>query len=190
MNSNKPGNSYDETKKMLKTVRNLQENAKSKKVLDEQLERNPNPEAQNQSFERPEPQVTDRNPGQPSEGSDYAVINDVEVVIHSEDPEDMELSDDEKGKISQLIDDFRAEVAETAEFDKLNVYEANAKLDGKLGDINLQFTLSTGNDTGLYINGQMLKIDQNILLILEKLIAYQLKFSSTINDLLVRRRTT
>lgn len=102
----------------------------------------------------------------------------------------MELSDDEKGKISQLIDDFRAEVAETAEFDKLNVYEANAKLDGKLGDINLQFTLSTGNDTGLYINGQMLKIDQNILLILEKLIAYQLKFSSTINDLLVRRRTT
>ena len=89
-----------------------------------------------------------------------------------------------------MIDDFRAEVVETAEFDKLNVYESNAKLDGKLGDINLQFTLSTGDDTGLYINGQMLKIDENSLLVLDKLLAYQLKFSSTINDLLVRRRTT
>ena len=30
------------------------------------------------------------------EQEDIAVINDVEVVIHSEDPEDLELKDDEK----------------------------------------------------------------------------------------------
>jgi len=195
MNTNKPGNSYDDTKRMLKTIRNLQESSKGKRVLDEQFERDPNPEeeAYKQSFENPRSQMSDRGSeqsGVPSENSDYAVINDVEVVIHSEDPEDMELNDDEKGRISQLIDDFRAEVAETAEFDKLNVYETNAKLDGTLGDINLHFTLSTGDDTGLYINGQMLKIDENTLLVLEKLVAYQLKFSSTINDLLVRRRST
>jgi hypothetical protein len=125
-----------------------------------------------------------------TEDSDYTVINDVEVVVHSEDPEDMELTDEEKAKISQLIDDFRAEVSETAEFDKLHIYETNAKLDGKIGEYGLMFTLSTGDDTGLYINGQMLKIDENSLLILEKLGQYELKFSNTINDLLVRRRST
>jgi len=193
MNTNKPGNTYDDTKKMLKTIRNLQESSKDKKVLDEQMTYGQEAVADDDAMLQRGAAVADRGSertGTPATDSDYTVINDVEVVIHSEDPEDMQLNDDEKGKISQLIDDFRAEVVETAEFDKLNVYESNAKLDGKLGDINLQFTLSTGDDTGLYINGQMLKIDENSLLVLEKLVAYQLKFSSTINDLLVRRRTT
>lgn len=193
MNTNKPGNTYDDTKKMLKTIRNLQESSKDKKVLDEQMTYGQEAVADDDAMLQRGAAVADRGSertGTPATDSDYTVINDVEVVIHSEDPEDMQLTDDEKGKISQLIDDFRAEVVETAEFDKLNVYESNAKLDGKLGDINLQFTLSTGDDTGLYINGQMLKIDENSLLVLEKLVAYQLKFSSTINDLLVRRRTT
>ena len=104
--------------------------------------------------------------------------------------EDLELNDEEKGQISQLIDDFRSEVMETVQFDKLDIYETSAKLGGKIGEIGLMFTLSTGDDTGLYISGQMLKIDENSLMIFEKLGAYQLKFSSTINDLLVRRRTT
>ena len=190
MNTNKPSNTYDDTKKMLKTIRNLQESSKDKKALIEQISYGQEAVDDDDAVLQYDAAVADKTPNRPAVDSDYTVINDVEVVIHSEDPEDMELSDEEKGKISQLIDDFRAEVVETAEFDKLNVYETNAKLDGKLGDINLQFTLSTGDDTGLYINGQMLKIDENSLLVLEKLLSYELKFSSTINDLLVRRRTT
>jgi len=176
---------------MLNTLRNLNESrVRDAKLIKEQQQPLSQPQGGGAvSFQQGREEQAFSNKGG-EESSDYAVINDVEVVIHSEDPEDMELNDDEKGRISQLIDDFRAEVVETAEFDKLNVYETNAKLDGRLGDINLQFTLSTGDDTGLYINGQMLKIDENSLLVLEKLLAYELKFSSTINDLLVRRRTT
>lgn len=196
MNTKKPLNSYDETKKMLNTIRNLQETVRSKKVLDEQFERDRNPEieAYKQSFERDDqgfnqsPQAPDSS--QSGEGSDYAVINDVEVVIHSEDPEDLQLNDDEKGKISQLIDDCRAEVAETVEFGKMDIYETSAKLTGQIGEYGLQFTLSTGDDTGLYVNGQMLKIDENSLEVINRLSAFQLKYSSTINDLLVRRKTT
>ncbi len=185
----KETNSYDKTKKMLNTIRNLQESTEKKSIMEQY---------DGVSFQqgREESAFSD-NGGQPqaevpvqTEGSDYTVINDVEVVIHSEDPEDMELTEEEKAKVSQLIDDFRAEVSETVEFDKLHIYETNAKLDGKIGEYGLMFTLSTGDDTGLYINGQMVKIDENSLLILEKLGQYQLKFSNTINDLLVRRRST
>jgi hypothetical protein len=178
MNTKRKQNSYDETKKMLNTIRNFQVKG-GYGQLSEQTE-----------VPNPPPAATYQQPQIQNEDSDYTVINDVEVVVHSEDPEDMELTDEEKGKISQLIDDFRAEVSETAEFDKLHVYEANSKLDGKIGEYGLMFTLSTGDDTGLYINGQMLKIDENSLLILEKLMNYQIKFSNTINDLLVRRRST
>ena len=117
MNTNKPGNSYDDTKKMLKTIRNLQESAKDKKVMSEQisygeeavdddnlmLQKDAVADEREQQMLKasetqpqiapPQPntdvQTFDRSPGRPEEDSDYAVINDVEVVIHSEDPEDM-----------------------------------------------------------------------------------------------------
>lgn len=181
---------------MLNKIRQIQKTTKSKYgIIKEQVDSENGDDFQslgrsvkNYMDSNNQPKPAQSQPSQ--EDNDYIIINDVEVVIHSEDPEDLELNDEEKGKISQLIDDFRAEVSETAEFGSLNVYESNSKLDGKLSDIGLQFTLSTGDDTGLYINGQMLKVDQNILLVLGKLITYQLKFSSTINDLLVRRRAT
>jgi hypothetical protein len=124
-------------------------------------------------------------------GEDLAVINNVEIEIHSEDPEDLQLSDEEKNKVSQLIDDFRSEVSELVEFDKLDVYEDSAKLSGSITDISLGFTLSTGNDTGLYLsNASMLKIDDNSLGMINKLKGFEVKFANSINDLLVNRRTT
>ena len=192
MNTKKQKNSYDDTKKMLSTIRKIQASTKPKYgLLGEQSdELNPELQPHQPQPQQPQPQQPAAPESGGEEGSDYAIINDVEVVIHSEDPEDLVLNDEEKGQVSQLIDDFRTEVLETAQFDKLDIYETSAKLGGKIGEIWLMFTLSTGDDTGLYVNGQMLKIDENSMMILEKLGAYQLKFSSTINDLLVRRRTT
>ena len=125
------------------------------------------------------------------EQEDIAVINDVEVVIHSEDPEDLELKDDEKNNISQLIDEFRTEVSEIVEFDKLHIYEDNAKLEGKISDVNLGFTLSTGNDTGIYLsNTSMMKIDEDTMDMINKLKTFHPKFINTINNLLVHRKST
>jgi len=188
MNTKKPLNSYDDTKKMLNTIRKIQASTIPRYGMIQEQDTADLPQG-SENYSQFEPQDQAQAPVQ-TEDSDYAVINNVEVVIHSEDPEDMELTDEEKGKISQLIDDFRAEVSETVEFDKLHIYETSSKLDGKIGEFGLMFTLSTGDDTGLYINGQMLKIDENSLLVLEKLGGFELKFSNTINDLLVRRRTT
>ena len=201
--------SYDEIKGMLGKVRKIQLLAKINPygLLKEQAYQGETEEPQDSrgpltapygygaGTKKPIPRSvnnpTPENSEKSAEGEDLMVINNVEVEIHSEDPEDLQLSDEEKNKISQLIDDFRAEVSEIAEFDKLHVYNDNAKLDGRISDIGLNFTLSTGNDTGLYIsNASLLKIDDNSLNVINKLRGFEQKFSNSINDLLVNRSTT
>jgi hypothetical protein len=221
MTTNQPIDSYDEIKGLLNKIRKIQQLAKANTygLLREQTyqgetandEDPKNPIGVDKAEIPPKYHPTDPNiqvnpessekylsdegndipQEQSGEGEDLAVINNVEVEIHSEDPEDLQLSDEEKGKISQLIDDFRVEVSEIAEFGKLNIYPDSAKLDGKIGDTGVVFTLSTGDDTGLYLsNSSLLKIDDDSLIIITKLRAFEAKFSAAINDLLVSRSTT
>jgi sporulation protein YlmC with PRC-barrel domain len=186
MATSKIMDSYDDTKKMLNTIRRIQATVKPKYgLIQEQIDDS----SVDQSTQGTEG-MQDSTPASlqnPKQGGDLAVINDVEIQIHSDDPEDLELTPEEKGKISQLIDDFRAEVSETVEFGTMNIYATSAKLDGRITDIALEFTLSTGDDTGLYIKGAMLKIDDNSLEAINKLKVFEAKYANIINTLLVNR---
>lgn len=210
MTVKKMPNEYDEIKGFLNKIRKIQSTANDYGLIKEQVDTDqdkeylepPDPEIGHDEYLRKSGQLksfddntfvkdpTIKNtPGEEKE--DIAVINDVEVEIHSEDPEDLELQDIEKQKISQLIDDFRKEVSEIAEFDKLHVYSDSAKLDGRLTDYDITFILSTGDDTGLYIsNPSMIKIDDDTIEIINKLRTFEPKFINSINDLLVSRRST
>ena len=198
MSTKKIVDSYDDTKKMLNTIRKIQSTVKPRYgMISEQLDSEDGDDFGSMrktvgSYMKDPTNTATRPQGQPSqatsdEDEDFAVINNLNIKMHSDDPEDLILTDEEKGKISQLIDDFRAEVSETVQFDTLNVYDTSAKLDGRLADIGLSFTFSTGDDTGLYLKGEMLKIDDSSLLIINKLKAFEMKFSNSINDLLVNR---
>lgn len=195
MTTNKIVNEYDEIKGFLTKIRKIQSIPKSNDygIIKEQL----NDNQENEYSELPDDDddtvqdPTIKNVPGEKEHEDVAVINDVDIEIHSEDPEDLELQDEEKKKISQLIDDFRTDVSEIAEFDKLHVYSDSARLDGKISNIDMSFSLSTGNDTGLYIsNPSMLKIDDNSLDVINKLRMFQPKFINSINDLILNRSTT
>jgi hypothetical protein len=205
MATEKKMDSYDEIKNMLSKVRKIQELGRTNSygMIEEQVDSEEGDEFQNLEksvgnyMNKPPQSQPTNNPVPPQqskegeENEDFAVINNVEVEIHSEDPEDLELSEEEKGKISQVIDDFRKEVSEIVEFDKLDIYEENAKLSGKISDVGLSFMISTGNDSGLYLsNASMLKIDDESIDIINKLRTFEPKFSGAINDLLVNRSTT
>ena len=208
---NKPVDSYDEIKGMLNKVRKIQLLAKPNTYgLIKEQSSNPaslgvgtSPDT---APKAPVPKFQTGNDrsqlgaksadeyssdDQSGENEDVTVINNVEVKINSEDPEDLQLSDEEKGKISQLIDDFRTEVSETAEFSKLDIYSDSAKLTGNIIGMNLNFSFSTGDDTGLYIsNPSLLKIDNDSLTMITKLKTFETKYANTINDLLMNRSTT
>lgn len=177
-------NEYDQTKRMLNKIRSISNN--STKNLREQVEYTKTNETDIDS-QNPMENPTELGGGQ--EKTDVNVINNVDVEIHSTDDSDLEIKDDEKNKISQLIDDFRNEVSEIVDFSKLDIYDESAKLGGKLGNINLDFTLSAGDDDGLYLtNTSMLKIDENALDIINKLRAFQQKYSAIMNEMIGNRK--
>ena len=176
MKQQKKIDSYDETKRMLNTLRNFR--ASSFKSLNEQVE-------------QPQPENTQTRPqiNNGEEKQDFKVINNVEVIVQSSDPADLTITDEETGVISQLIDDFRVEVSELVDFGKLIFYADSAKLDGQINNINLGFMLSAGSDNGLYLtNSSLLKLSDETTIILEKLKKFQYKFSSTIDDLISNRK--
>ena len=156
---------YDETKKMLDTMRRLTESKGSFKTLKEQEE-----------------PVT----SQPQD--DIDVINDVDVKILSTDNMDMKLSDEHKNTISGLFDSFREQVSQLSNLEPgLTINMNQIRLDGSIPNIDLNFVLITGEEGGLYINADMLKIEDETLSMVQKLLKFQLVFEDTLNPLIRQR---
>ncbi len=115
------------------------------------------------------------------EKKDFTIVNNVEVRFNSTDSTDLQLKDDEKTKISGLIDAFRTEVSELTEFGKLNVYPDSVKLEGRVGNLNLDFMLSAGDDNGTYLsNTSLLKLTPEIMDMLNKLKKFETKFTDEV----------
>jgi len=188
-----PRNEYDETKAFLNKIRKLTKTSAQdiREQLDTRRFATTEYPPTTSATQKPEPltQPTAPQTSQSTEKNDFAVINNVEVVINSTDRDDLKLGDEEKGKISQLIDDFRSEVSEIAEFGKLNIYDDSAKLDGNIKEVNLGFTISAGDDNGVFLsNAAMLQINDNSMAYIDKLKKFQLKFNDTMGTIIATRQ--
>ena len=201
--------SYDEIKGMLNKIRRIQAQPKYG-VIQEQTYQGETEEPQDSrgqltdpygygaGTKKPiprsvgtEPEKSSTTPYQQTrrDNEEVSVINNVDIEIHSEDPLERVLQDDEKGIISQLIDDFKAEVSEIAEFNGLHIYPDSAVLNGKIGGKGMNFSYSAGDDNGFYLGSPaLLKIDGEALELINRLKTFEPKFVNTINDLLVNRR--
>ncbi len=161
---------YDDTKKMLNTLRKLNENRTfSNNILREEIE--------TQQLQNQEPQE-----------KDFTVINDVEVKLLSGDPADMNLLDDQKTAISTLIDNFRQQVDQIVEFKPgMSINPDQVRLDGTLTNEDISFVFIAGKESGVYINADMLKLEQNTATALEKLVKFQSTFETSMEPLLTQR---
>lgn len=159
--SNKQNLGYDGIKMMLNTIRNINENTTSKKTLKEEEEKVNN----------------------------LVLNNNVEIKVHSTDEADLEISDQEKASLNQLIENFRTQVSELAQFEEgFNVYADSVRLDGSIGD-DFGFVFIAGNDRGLYLNADMLKMDDETSLVIEKLNKFQHTYEDVANEMISTRKT-
>jgi len=156
--SNKQNTGYDAIKKMLNTLRTISENTTSYKTLNE-------------------------------EKVDTLVLNNnVPIKIHSDDEQDLKVGEEEKNTLNQLIENFKTQVYELASFDEgFNVYSNSVRLDGKLSD-DLSFVYIAGEDRGLYMNTNMLKLDSETSLTIDKLNKFQHTFEDVVNELIETRK--
>jgi len=159
--SNKQNLGYDGIKMMLNTIRSINENTSSKKTLKEEEEKVNN----------------------------LVLNNNVEIKVHSTDQADLEITEQEKASLNQLIENFKTQVSELAQFEEgFNVYADSVRLDGSIGD-DFGFVYIAGNDRGLYLNADMLKIDDEVAIIIEKLNKFQHTYEDVVNEMISSRKT-
>ena len=163
---------YDVTKSMLKTIRTLTESKTSNRSINEVEE-----------FESP---LSDE--ASKEQKNDITVINNVDVKLLSTDQTDMELNDNQKTTISTLIDNFKQQVSQIAEFDPgITMNQDQIRMDGSLPDEDINFVFIAGVDSGVYINADMLKLEQNVATALEKLAKFNETFKTSLEPLINQR---
>ena len=112
------------------------------------------------------------------------------LALHGKDRYDLDITSDEKLAFQETMDEFVEEVSDLADFNTLNVYPNNVEWSGKLIDEDINFIFTIGEDSGVYINGQMIKLDPDFMTTINKLQQYYQKFKSKWGRVLASRKKT
>ena len=112
------------------------------------------------------------------------------LVLHGKDEHDTDITTDDKIAFQETMDEFIEEVSDLVDFNVLNVYPNNVEWSGKVIDEDLEFIFTIGEDSGIYINGQMVKVDQDFLTMINKLQQFYQKFKSKWGKVLASRKKT
>jgi hypothetical protein len=130
---------------------------------------------------------TDETPDDKSQG--YRVVGGI-IVLHGKDNSDLELTTDEKIAFQETMNEFVEQVSDLVDFNKLNLYPNNVEWSGKIIDFDLDFFFTIGEENGVYVNGEMLKADDEFLEMINKLKVYYEKFKSKWAKVLASRKQT
>jgi hypothetical protein len=112
------------------------------------------------------------------------------LTLHGDDKQDLELSTDEKISFQETMDEFVEQVSDLSDFGTLNMYEDNIDWSGNIIDYNIEFYLTIGEKNGVYINGDMIKLDEDLVELVNKLTIYYEKFKSKWAKVLGQRKKT
>ena len=112
------------------------------------------------------------------------------LVLHGKNQTDLELTSDEKIAFQETMDEFVSEVSDMVDFGRLNVYPNNVEWSGNLIEFNVDFTFSIGEESGIYIDGDMIKANDEFLTTMTKLKQFYEKFKSKWAKILASRKKT
>jgi hypothetical protein len=201
-------NSYDEIKKLLKASNNMLKGKLNEDVSDikkkygilteQEYETAKGSDVVNKinpikaTKEKIDSEVGDEEEDQKSEDSKQQAyrISGGMLTIHGNDQSDLELTTDEKTAFQDTMDEFIDEVSDLVDFQTLNVYSKDVEWGGKIIDFDMEFYFTIGENNGIYINGTMLKVDENFLNTINKLQTYYDKFKSKWAKVLASRKKT
>jgi len=100
------------------------------------------------------------------------------LTIHGKDKKDLELTTDEKTAFQETMDEFVDEVSDLSDFGVLNLYPNEVQWSGKVIDMDIEFFYSIGENNGVYLNGDMIKLDETLTELVTKLTSFYDKFKS------------
>jgi len=112
------------------------------------------------------------------------------LKMHGKDQKELELTTDEKVAFQETMDEFVEQVSDLSDFGVLNVYPNNVDWSGKVIDFDLEFYFTIGENSGVYINGDMIKLDTELIELINKLTKFYEQFKSKWAKVLASRKKT
>ena len=112
------------------------------------------------------------------------------LALHGKNKTNTDITTDDKLAFQETMDEFVEEVSDLVDFNTLNVYPNNVDWSGKIIDKDIDFTFTIGENSGTYINGDMLKVDEDFLELINNLQQYYQKFKSKWSRILASRKKT
>ena len=184
-------NQYDELKDLLSKSKNLLKKSDLNETREDLIKYGIIKEQEEdvKLFNRPEEVEGDDNESPEDVQKSYRVSGGV-IALHGKDKKDVELSTDEKISFQETMDEFVNEVSDLSEFGVLNLYKNNVDWSGRVIDFDLEFYFSIGEESGVYINGNMIKLDENLVELINKLTIYYEKFKTKWAKVLSQRKKT
>jgi len=188
-------NQYDELKNLLNVSRNMlgkNDLTESRKVLtknglisEQEIEDDGATNIEVDSEQEIEVQTTPDE----DKSKSYRVSGGL-ITLHGNTKQELELSTDEKISFQETMDEFVNEVSDLSDFGTLNLYPNNVDWSGKVIDYDVEFYFSIGEDNGVYINGDMIKLDDGLVELVNKLTSFYDKFKAKWAKVLSQRKKT
>jgi hypothetical protein len=186
-------NQYDEIKKLLQASNKMLSN----KNLNENLSKIRNQyrilnEQEDSAIARINPiKDIEKDIEQTSNKKDkqqsYKISGNI-ITLHGKEKNQLELTSDEKSAFQETMNEFKEEVSELVDFEILNLYTNNVEWGGQIYDLDIKFYYTIGENNGIYINGDMIKADDEFLTVLDKLKIFYEKFKSKWGRILANRK--
>lgn len=170
-------NQYDEIKKMLKLSKGMlveqfeDERVNIGKDIEDRIDDDTKPE-RSMDFEQ-----------------DYRVSGGL-IRMYGNTKQETEITSLEKETFQETMEEFVNEVTELADFDVLILYPNTVSWSGKIIESNIEFNMNIGEENGVYINGTMMKLDDEILELIQKLKQFYIKFKTKWGKVLGTRKKT
>lgn len=112
------------------------------------------------------------------------------LALHGKDRDKLQITTDDKLAFQETMDEFIEEVSDLVDFNELNVYTNNVEWSGKIIDQDMDFIYTIGENNGIYINGNAVKVDPDFLDMINKLQKFYEKFKSKWSKILASRKKT
>jgi hypothetical protein len=177
-------NQYDEIKSLLKKTRLLQEQAE-RINLAKSIENNIADDQEEYETSDSDTEETIKK----DKSKSYRISGGL-LTLHGKEKKDLELTTDEKTAYQETMDEFVEEVSDLSDFGVLNMYENEVQWSGKVIDFDIEFFFSIGENNGVYVNGDMIKLDEKLTELIGKLTNFYEKFKSKWAKVISSRKKT
>jgi hypothetical protein len=175
-------NSYDEIKSLLKRSRLLQEQTVGTNIA-KSIEDNIEDDTYTDDVEGNIDDI------KKDKSKTYRISGGL-LSLHGVDKKELQLTTEEKTAFQETMDEFVNDVSDLSDFGILNVYSNTVQWSGKILDADIEFFYSIGEDNGVYINGEMIKLDDSLVDLVNKLTSYHEKFKSKWAKVISSRKKT